>query len=204
MSQKTPSTKELNPSVDALSLVDFKSGHAIYGKGFLCFADLPRVAAEILARYPDDDVRSSGVFWELRTWFADAPVGDAQQRLQVMLQVAYPLDCQRCMQRYVENLDITSQFLFKNTAAEVDDFPLDNDVEDALLMSHEFNCIEFFEDEILLHLPLIPKHPTDACGFITFQADKAQAVLHRENAGKDTQMAVINPFESLKKVKFNA
>jgi uncharacterized protein len=203
MSRKNLPVKEIHPSSSSLKQVDFKAGHLLHGKGFLCFSDLPRIAEEIQKRVQEFDPLTQSVDWELDSWIDEIPGGELQYRIGLKVQLSYPLECQRCLLNYEEDLQIVSQFILKNTIEEVEAFPLDNDDEDALLASPQFQLLELIEDEILLNLPLIPKHPSEECEskmiYVPGVVDGIEENIHNEaeNLSK-------NPFASLKKLKFDA
>jgi uncharacterized protein len=204
MSRKNLPVKEIHPSSSSLKQVDFKAGHLLHGKGFLCFSDLPRIAEEIQKRVQEFDPLTQSVDWELDSWIDEIPGGELQYRIGLKVQLSYPLECQRCLQNYEEDLQIVSQFILKNTIEEVEACPLDNDDEDALLNSHQFDLIELLEDEILLNIPLIPKHPQVLCDA---QYIYVPQIMDAENLSSDLleeSKTAKNPFSSLKKLKFDA
>jgi uncharacterized protein len=195
--------KEINPSKTALSQVDFKSGQLFRGEGFLKYDDLPRVCTEVKARIPEYATDTKGVQWQLTTLVDELHDGSNDYRVKISLHFRFPLECQRCLEVYEEEFKTTAQFIFKDTAEEVDDFPLDNDEEDALLNSHQFDLISLFEDEIFLNLPMIPKHAADHCqaGDILISGIAQSG---EDLTTKDQQISSKNPFSSLKNFKFDA
>jgi uncharacterized protein len=120
------------------------------------------------------------------------------------LSATYPLECQRCLQAFEEKVQFTSQFILLPTQEEVDAFPMDDDEEDALLISHQFDLIELFEDELLLNLPLIPKHPEGLCELDHIYLSDIRIDKNGLEAGKDDQKERKTAFEALKKLKFDA
>lgn len=195
--------KELNASLSSLSQVDFKSGQLVHGKGFLKLTELPRIVDEIKKRFAEYEFSEQGLMWELHSWIDELPGGGQLYRIQLILDLAYPLECQRCLQAFSDELHIDSQFVMKESLEEVDNFPLDNDDEDALLTSHQFQLLELIEDEILLNLPLIPKHPPEVCDskmiYIPGIAPSREGNVRHEEENEPK-----NPFASLKKLKFDA
>ena len=55
------------------------------------------------------------------------------------------------------------QFVLVASEAEADAYPIEDDQQEPLVASQHFDLLELIEDEILLSLPLIPKHPESAC-----------------------------------------
>ena len=91
-----------------------------------------------------------------------------------------------------------------NTQAEVDDFPLENDDEDALLNAYEFNLFELIEDELLLALPLVPKHADQHCQkYLINISEPSEAQLDEVEDLIDPKTGKLNPFLQLKKLKLN-
>jgi uncharacterized protein len=203
MTRKNMPVKELNASVSSLAQVDFKSGQPLHGKGFLKLMELPRIVEEINKRSLVDEFSAQELTWELHSWIDELPGGGQEYRIQLILDLSYPLECQRCLQPFLDELHIVSQFVLKDTIEEVENFPLDNDEEDALLTSHQFQLLELIEDEILLNLPLIPKHPSEVCEskmiFVPGIVGGGE-----ESISNEAENSPKNPFESLKKLKFDA
>jgi len=203
MTQKNIPVKELNASLSSLAQVDFKSGQLLHGKGFLKLMELPRIVDEITKRGLSEDFSSQVLNWELHSWIDELPGGSQEYRIRLTLDLSYPLECQRCLQPFLDELHIMSQFVLKDTIEEVENFPLDNDEEDALLTSHQFQLLELIEDEILLNLPLIPKHPPEKCESKMIFVPGVLAG-GEENISDEPENKPINPFASLKKLKFDA
>jgi uncharacterized protein len=69
------------------------------------------------------------------------------------------LECQRCLGPFAVDVGAKRSFLFvhgENTAAE-----LDSDSEDDVLaLTRSLDVPELIEDELLLALPLVPRHET--------------------------------------------
>ena len=109
----------------------------------------------------------------------DAPVGDAaeiawrvwgEQRklrsgasqtwLHLTAHAAMALECQRCLRPVLVPLNVERSFLFVagEQAAEQTDADIE---EDVLALTRAFNLPRLVEDELLLALPLVPRH--DVC-----------------------------------------
>ncbi|MFZ4479018.1 MAG: YceD family protein [Rhodoferax sp.] len=93
---------------------------------------------------------------ELRT---EAP-GAEQIWLHLNVAVQVPLICQRCMTpvEIAVSVDRAFRFVGNEKAAEEED---PDSEEDVLVLNADFSLAELVEDEVLLDLPLIPKH--DVC-----------------------------------------
>jgi uncharacterized protein len=83
--------------------------------------------------------------------------GGKQARLQLQVQALAPLECQRCLDTVDTPLEVDRHFVFaENEAAAA---ALDEDEEDdVLVLSRHFDLIELIEDELLLTLPVVPRH----------------------------------------------
>lgn len=86
--------------------------------------------------------------------------GESQTWLHVKAEVAVPLICQRCLGSVVVPVAAERSFLFvhgEEAAAQLDD-----EIEDDVLpMARSLDLQVLVEDEVLLALPLVPRH--DAC-----------------------------------------
>jgi uncharacterized protein len=89
------------------------------------------------------------------------PEVGAQDQIWLHLEVhaALPLLCQRCLSPVLIPVDVDRSFRFvadEATAMALDD----EEEEDLLVVSREFNVIELVEDEVILAMPLVPLHGT--------------------------------------------
>lgn len=68
-----------------------------------------------------------------------------------------PLSCQRCLQPLALDLDLARDFQF--VADEDEAARLDGEVEhEVLVLSRDLDLRDLLEDELLLDLPLVPRH----------------------------------------------
>ena len=65
--------------------------------------------------------------------------------------------CQRCLGKVAVSLEFERDFRFvaSEALAEVED---EESEEDVLVISNAFNLLELIEDELLMAMPLVPKH----------------------------------------------
>lgn len=77
--------------------------------------------------------------------------------LHLQAQATLPQICQRCLADVDLNLDVDRAYRFvaDEATAEAQD---DDCEEDVLALSREFNLMELIEDELLMALPLVPRH----------------------------------------------
>lgn len=81
----------------------------------------------------------------------------AQVWLHVQAQATLPQVCQRCLADVDLTLDVDRDYRFvaDEATAEAQD---DDCEEDVLALNREFNLMELIEDELLMALPLVPRH----------------------------------------------
>jgi uncharacterized protein len=201
MNQKQIIAQELHSSQSALSNIDFKSGQTFKGHGVFPIESFTRLMQEIPQGQHHDSVN---IDWECLSWVDVLPTGHEQYRLKIQAKTTIPLVCQRCLDDYLQNVEVNSQFVLLNTQAEVDDFPLENDDEDALLNSYEFNLFELIEDELLLSLPIVPKHADQECQKQHIKIfEQSDPQLDESTSLIDPKTGKLNPFLQLKKLKLN-
>jgi uncharacterized protein len=181
---------QLSAELSALKTVDLCAPQTYQGGGFLSISDLPRLAEEASVIQSGD-----GFDWQMRTHFEDSPGSEPRQILDIGLNGRLHLVCQRCLQDCAVNLAETRRFVLVASEAEADDYPMEDEEQEPLVASQHFNLLETIEDEILLSLPLIPKHPD---GFCEPHASSFGMEDFDEASGKPE-----NPFKVLKNMKKN-
>ena len=73
-----------------------------------------------------------------------------------------PLACQRCLEAVSYDLDVDSQLELVPEGAELSQDELEDDSRDFLPVAKELDVAELVEDEVLLALPVAPRH--ERCG----------------------------------------
>ncbi|MBU3575173.1 YceD family protein [Polynucleobacter sp. UK-Mo-2m-Kol15] len=182
---------ELSSDPKALSRIDFCAPQSYQGAGFLEISVLPRVADEVSIIEPGD-----GFHWQVMTHFADSPGTQPQQILELVIKGRLHLVCQGCLQDCGLDLAQESRFVMVATEDEADAFPMEDDQLEPLVASQHFDLLGLIEDEILLSLPLIPKHLEGACQARTASFGGGKSA---EDASEKPQ----NPFNILKNMKKN-
>ncbi len=115
--------------------------------GVLPFADMPRLAASLLA--------SDG---EL-AYAVDGEVDDRGRPGAAMhLCATLPMECQRCGGRVDVALDRDARFRFVADEDELGTTPDDDDEIDVIVGSPRMDLVPWIEDEAILSLPLVPRH----------------------------------------------
>lgn len=111
--------------------------------------------------------------------------------LVLTAEVALPQTCQRCLGPVEVPVLVEREFRFVATEeqAEVED---EDSEEDVLVLSRDFNLLELVEDELLMALPVVPKH--DICPSpVKLQAADADFVEEEDKKP--------NPFAVLQQLK---
>ena len=121
---------------------------------------------DLLSRYERliQDLQGHGpdltLSWRARGESRLGAAGKAEPWLHLNVEAALPMVCQRCMGPISISIAIEREFRF--VANEEEAAAQDDDAEeDLLVLSREFNLHELIEDELLMGLPLIPRH--DVC-----------------------------------------
>ncbi|MDT8364429.1 MAG: YceD family protein [Nitrosomonas sp.] len=108
--------------------------------------------------------------------------------LNVVVRGMITLYCQRCLNKMVHPLDIESGLTLAGSNDELARYDEDSCV-DAILASEALDVHALIEDEIILGLPLSPRHPDISCSML----DKQQATQDQDNKP--------HPFAALKSLK---
>jgi uncharacterized protein len=175
----------------ALRSVDLLVPQTYSGSGFLALDDLPRVALEAATRSPDD-----GFEWAVQTFFDGVVGGEPRLKMNLSLKGRMHLICQRCMQPCLVQIEESRQFVFLANETLADAFPMEDDALEPLVASSQFDLLGTIEDEILLSLPLIPKHPEGACEASSLGSGTDDPLSQGEALKKPD-----NPFNILKNMK---
>jgi uncharacterized protein len=181
---------QLSAEPSALKKVDFCAPQSYQGTGFLAINDMPRLTREASSIHSGD-----GFTWHIKTHFKDSPGSDPHQILEMGLKGCLHLVCQRCLQDCTVDLDEKRRFVLVASEAEADAYPLEDEEQEPLVASQHFNLLETIEDEVLLSLPLIPKHPEGFC-------EPHATVFGLEEDGEGIEERE-NPFKVLKNMKKN-
>lgn len=142
-------TKDYSP--DRLDIKAFvQAGARLAGHDSLL--KYKRLAQEAKGLHPD-----LYVDWQAMGEVRAVPGEAGQQWLQLQVQSAFPMVCQRCLGPVDVPLEVDRSFRF--VADEATAEALDDDAEEDLLaLSREFDLRELIEDELLMSLPVVPRH----------------------------------------------
>jgi len=86
--------------------------------------------------------------------------GQPQVWLHLTVEVSLPLTCQRCLGAVDVPVQIDRSFRFVETEAQAEQED-DESEEDVLVLSRDFDLAALIEDEVLMDLPVVPRH--DIC-----------------------------------------
>ncbi len=144
-----------------------QAGALLQGEGRL--ADWPRLLEE---QFAGAGVDSGPVRWQLQGRMVPVAGGGAQVGLVLQAQVDLAMQCQRCLTPVVESVSAERDFLFvaDEATAEALDEASDADV---LVISRDFDALSLVEDELILCLPLVPRHQVCPRQLPTQVADEA-------------------------------
>ncbi|AOK29197.1 hypothetical protein WS67_18820 [Burkholderia singularis] len=155
-----PSSGKPAVSLDphAIDLFEFARS-ARQAAGAVPLSQLPRMLNEVPADAPE---RDAAFTWqaegstqpELQDDGSEGP----QPYLRLALHGAAWLECQRCLTPYRQAFDIDVVYRIVETEEEADEFPLDEDEVDVIVGSRQFDLVDLIEEELLLSLPIVPKH----------------------------------------------
>ena len=99
------------------------------------------------------------VAWAVRGELRPKLGGKAQHCLHLEAHTVVRLECQRCLMPMPQGIDIDRQFLFVRDEAEATRLD-EHSEEDMLVLADKLDLAELVEDELILSLPLVPRHET--------------------------------------------
>jgi uncharacterized protein len=127
--------------------------------GSVGMQELPRMLTEIPEDAPERDQRFA---WRaegsMQSEFGAGGVLEGQPFLRLMVQGGAWLTCQRCLAPCLQPFDIDVLLRIAANDEEADALPLDDDGPEVIVGSRQFDLFELVEEELLLALPLVPRH----------------------------------------------
>ncbi|MBT3066006.1 DUF177 domain-containing protein [Rhodoferax sp. U11-2br] len=97
--------------------------------------------------------------WTARVEVRPDPAGQPTNWLHLTVVTTMPQICQRCLGPVDVALQVNREFRFVETEAVAEQQD-DECEEDLLVISREFDLATLVEDEVLMALPLVPRHET--------------------------------------------
>ncbi|NUZ06978.1 YceD family protein [Piscinibacter koreensis] len=135
---------------------------AFAGEGATLGGDWPLHEFERLAESTLPEPESDpGVAWRAVGEQRDTRGKDAETWLRLYAHTRVHLQCQRCLEPMELPLDVEREFRFvhgEDNAAALD---AEDDDHDVLAMTRTLDLHELVEDELILMLPIVPRH--DVC-----------------------------------------
>lgn len=127
-----------------------KAGGVLSGQDLL--SNYERLLGEASGQGADRPVQ-----WEARGELRTEPGGQEQVWLHLHAEASLPMVCQRCMGPVDVSLVVDHVFRFVATEAQAE---LEDEAseEDVLALSRDFNLKDLVEDELLMALPVVPRH----------------------------------------------
>jgi uncharacterized protein len=103
---------------------------------------------------------SPPVLWAAQGRLRRVSAGDPQIRLHLQARTTLQMSCQRCLQPVAVPLDVDTELRFVNDEAAAEKLDEDSE-EDVLALPGALDLRSLIEDELILALPLVPRH--DSC-----------------------------------------
>jgi uncharacterized protein len=119
---------------------------------------MPRLLQDALPLSADSPTQT--VAWSASGARKAVAGGEAEIRLQLRARTALQLTCQRCLQPMTVALDVWRSLRFVHGEAQAEALDEDSD-EDVLALTPSLDLLPLVEDELILALPLVPRH--EAC-----------------------------------------
>jgi uncharacterized protein len=102
----------------------------------------------------------AGVVWAIHGERREQPPGMAEIWLHLRASATLEMVCQRCLQSMPQALNVERSFRFVKDEAEAERLD-EHSEDDVLALGHPLDVLALVEDELILALPLIPRH--DVC-----------------------------------------
>ena len=161
-------------TVDSLEFA--RSGKALKGK----------LSIAALGRLHDRLSSTDGLVEYELTGYTDS---NGKPGLHCRVRGALGLICQRCLQPMEWKVELDSHLVLAMSEDELAEDEDDPEAPDTLLAQKDMNVQELIEDELLLGLPMAPRHPEGQCQRSMSSGDEQES---SEEA---------NPFAALAKLK---
>ena len=116
--------------------------------------ELPRLVS---GAHPDARVAAGALHWSVRGERRPRRGGEPETWLHVRLATCLHLECQRCLQPVETPLQVERSLCFVHSEDEAAALDADSE-EDVLALPRWLDLRELAEDELLLALPIVPRH----------------------------------------------
>jgi uncharacterized protein len=118
-------------------------------------ASMRRLMQDALPLTADSPTHS--VTWSARGEMQTSADGETRTHLHLRARTALRLTCQRCLQPVVVEFDVAPTLRFVRDEALAERLDEESD-EDVLAMTSTLDLHDLLEDELILALPLVPRH----------------------------------------------
>jgi uncharacterized protein len=99
----------------------------------------------------------ASVGWSIEGSLRPVAGGEPEVWLHLKAQAKVALQCQRCLQQMQQALSVDRRFLFVRSEEEAERLD-ESSEDDVMVLSPRLDLQELLEDELILALPLVPKH----------------------------------------------
>ncbi len=106
--------------------------------------------------------------------------------LHIAIKGKLYLKCQRCLEELEHDVDLVSDLWLIENEKEFPEITEENEGVDCILAETEMDVLALLEEEIILNLPISPRHETGACSVTV-------------HAGGEAAQSVFAPLAALKK-----
>jgi uncharacterized protein len=144
--------KDKGPDIHALDLPAL-CRHAQSLQGQLRLADLTRLAASLFEAPAEAD----SVSWSAQASLLAVAGSEAQMWLALQARTQVQLQCQRCLQPMAQQLELDRHLRFVRDEDEAARLDEESD-DDVLALPPRLDLASLLEDELILALPLVPRH----------------------------------------------
>jgi uncharacterized protein len=124
-------------------------------EGRIALDALPRLAGGVAGA---GNPQAPWADWQVEGWLTQPLAGEAVCRLKLSASAVVELTCQRCLQPLTHPVTFTTTLRFaadEDAAQALDEA---SDDEDVLALTRALDLQELVEDELIMALPLIPRH----------------------------------------------
>ncbi|MBI3383029.1 MAG: DUF177 domain-containing protein [Aquabacterium sp.] len=173
-------------------------------EGALPLTDLPRLAQELAK-----DANVAGlplVSWSATGRQVPQRVGGPQLWLDLKAEGEMAMECQRCLHAVSLPMSVDHSIRFVKDEAAAAELDADSD-DDVLALSRQFDLMALIEDELIMALPIVPRHdqcPTDVVSLMTAESEALPPGAEPEPAADGqatTASGRPNPFAVLASLK---
>jgi uncharacterized protein len=140
-------------------------------QGWWPLPGMPRLGESLYGAPPE----AAGVRWSAQGHARAVAGGEPELWLHLQAEAAVPLQCQRCLQALTQSLNVDRHVRFvhgEDEAARLDE-EIDDDV---LALPPLLDLHALLEDELILALPLVPRHEGPCPEPLPLPSDESDAV----------------------------